>query len=75
MIGVEFASAWRSFGVEVTVVEALPRLVPNEDPAISTALERAFRKRRISTRTGSPMAGCAVGDSGVTMTLGRRPDD
>ena len=69
VIGVEFASAWRSFGVEVTVVEALPRLVPNEDPAISAALERAFRKRKITTRTGSPMAGCEVGDSGVTMTL------
>ena len=68
MIGVEFASAWRSFGVEVTVVEALPRLVPNEEPAISTALERAFRKRKISTRTGSPMAGCAVG------RLGRHDD-
>ncbi len=69
VIGVEFASAWRSFGVEVTVVEALPRLVPNEDPAISTALERAFRKRKIAARTGSPMASCTVGDSGVTMTL------
>ena len=69
VIGVEFASAWRSFGVEVTVVEALPRLVPNEDPAISAALERAFRKRKITTRTGSPMAACEVGDSGVTMTL------
>ena len=69
VIGVEFASAWRSFGVEVTVVEALPRLLPNEDPAISAALQRAFRKRKITTRTGSPMAACEVGDSGVTMTL------
>ena len=52
MIGVEFASAWRSFGVEVTVVEALPRLVPNEEPEISKALERAFRKRKITALTG-----------------------
>ena len=42
VIGVEFASAWRSFGVDVTVVEALPRLVSGEDPSISAALERAF---------------------------------
>jgi dihydrolipoamide dehydrogenase len=69
VIGVEFASAWRSFGVEVTVVEALPRLVPNEDPAISAALQRAFRKRKIAASTGSPMAACEVGDAGVTMTL------
>ena len=69
VIGVEFASAWRSFGVEVTVVEALPRLLPNEDPAVSAALERAFRKRTIDVRTGSPMVSCSVDDSGVTMTL------
>ena len=42
MIGVEFASAWRSFGVDVTIVEALPRLVSGEDPSISTALETGF---------------------------------
>ena len=47
VIGCEFASVWRSFGADVTIVEALPRLVPAEDEASSKALERAFRKRKI----------------------------
>src|SRR5690606_8144153 len=52
VIGCEFASVWRSFGVEVTIVEALPRLLPGEDEASSAALARAFRKRGITARTG-----------------------
>lgn len=68
VIGVEFASAWRSFGVEVTVVEALPRLVPSEEPEISKALERAFRKRKITAWTGSPMKSVDVGAESVTLT-------
>ena len=54
VIGCEFASVWRSFGAEVTIVEALPRLVAAEDEASSKALERAFRKRKIAFRTGTP---------------------
>jgi dihydrolipoamide dehydrogenase len=69
VIGVEFASAWRSFGVEVTVVEALGRLVPSEEPEISTALERAFKKRGISTWTGSPMRSVEVAADSVTLTV------
>lgn len=69
VIGVEFASAWRSFGVEVTVVEALPRLMPNEDPAISKTLERAFRKRKIGLLTGSPMQTVQADAEAVTVTL------
>ncbi len=57
VIGVEFASVWRSFGAEVTVVEALPRLVPNEDEACSKALDRAFRKRGITSKVGVRFAG------------------
>ena len=53
VIGVEFASVWRSFGAEVTIVEALPSLIPLEDPALSKQLERAFRKRGIGLRTSS----------------------
>ena len=53
VIGVEFASAWASMGSRVTIIEALPHLVPNEDEAISKQLERAFRKRRIAFRTGT----------------------
>jgi dihydrolipoamide dehydrogenase len=69
VIGVEFASAWRSFGAEVTIVEALPRLVPNEDEACSKALERAFRRRGIGFRTGVRFAGATHSDLGVTVSL------
>ena len=69
VIGVEFASAWRSFGVEVTVVEALPRLLHQEEPEISQALERAFRKRRITTLTGSPVEAVDSSATGVHVTL------
>ena len=54
VIGCEFASVWRSFGADVTIVEALPRLVAAEDEAVSKALERAFRKRKITFHTGTP---------------------
>jgi dihydrolipoyl dehydrogenase len=69
VIGVEFASAWRSFGVDVTIVEALPRLVSGEDPSISAALERAFRRRRINVTAGATMARCRTTESGVWMEL------
>ncbi len=55
VIGVEFASVWRSFGSEVTVVEALPSLVPLEDAAVGRALERAFRQRGITSVTGTSL--------------------
>jgi dihydrolipoamide dehydrogenase len=69
VIGVEFASAWRSFGVQVTVVEALPRLVSGEDQSISAALERAFRKRKINVITEVAMSACRPTDSGVRVEL------
>jgi dihydrolipoamide dehydrogenase len=69
VIGVEFASVWRSFGVEVTVVEALPRLVSGEDPSISAALERAFAKRKIKVITGAALVGCEARESGVRAEL------
>ena len=69
VIGVEFASVFRSFGAEVTVVEALPRLVAAEDPAISKALDRAFRKRRITVRTGARFESASEADGLVTVTL------
>ncbi|HEU4539606.1 MAG TPA: dihydrolipoyl dehydrogenase [Jiangellaceae bacterium] len=70
VIGVEFASVWRSFGAEVTIVEALPRLVPGEDEDASKAVERAFRKRGIGFRTGTPFKGIEKTDDGVRVTLG-----
>jgi len=69
VVGVEFASAWRSLGVEVTVVEALPRLVSGEDQSISAALERAFRKRKINVITDGAMSACQPTDSGVRVEL------
>ncbi len=69
VIGVEFASVYRSFGAEVTVVEALPRLVPAEDEACSKMLERAFRKRKIAFKTGTPFEKVEHTDSGVKVTL------
>jgi dihydrolipoamide dehydrogenase len=69
VIGCEFASVWASFGAEVTIVEALPRLVPVEDEASSKALERAFRKRRIQVRTGTRFHDVKVGDSSVAVTV------
>ena len=69
VIGAEFASAWRSFGVEVTIVEALPRLVAQEEPASSAALERAFRKRGITVATGVAVQACTRTGAGVAVSL------
>ncbi|WP_066462083.1 dihydrolipoyl dehydrogenase [Sanguibacter suarezii] len=69
VIGSEFASVWRSFGADVTIVEALPHLVPNEDEALSKALERAFRKRGIAFNLGDRFSGVTQDDSGVHVTL------
>lgn len=51
VIGVEFASIWASYGTDITIIEGLDRLVPNEDKAISKNLERQFRKRKINFKT------------------------
>ncbi|MFM8515995.1 MAG: dihydrolipoyl dehydrogenase [Actinomycetota bacterium] len=69
VIGVEFASVWRSFGSEVTIVEGLPHLVPNEDEACSKALERAYRKRGITFILGTRFASATQDATGVTVTL------
>ena len=69
VIGCEFASVWRSFGAEVTIIEALPRLVALEDEASSKALERAFRKRGIVFKTGTPFQSAKTTDDGVAVTV------
>jgi dihydrolipoamide dehydrogenase len=69
VIGVEFASVWRSFGAEVTIVEALDRLVPGEDATLSRGLERAFRKRGISLSLGVRFAAAEQDAESVTVTL------
>ncbi len=69
VIGVEFASVWKSFGSDVTIVEGLPHLVPNEDEACSKALERAYRKRGINFTLGVKFASATQDADGVTVTL------
>lgn len=69
VIGVEFASVFRSFGAEVTVVEALPRLVAAEDEAVSAQLERSFKRRKIGVRTGAPVETVTQDEHGVRVTL------
>ncbi|SDZ05376.1 dihydrolipoamide dehydrogenase [Micromonospora pattaloongensis] len=69
VIGVEFASVWKSFGVDVTIIEALPRLVAAEDEESSKALERAFRKRGIKFKTGKPFEKVERTDAGVQVTI------
>ena len=69
VIGVEFASVWKSFGTEVTIVEGLPHLVPNEDEAVSKGLERAFRKRGIDFKLGVRFAGVEQHANGVIVSL------
>ena len=67
-IGSEFASAWRSLGAEVTIVEALDRLVVGEDEACSAALRRAFTNRGITVRTESSVT-AVESDNDVSITL------
>ena len=69
VIGVEFASVWKSFGTEVVIVEGLPNLVPNEDIAVSKGLERAFRKRGIDFKLGVRFAGVEQNETGVIVSL------
>ncbi|MEV5571202.1 dihydrolipoyl dehydrogenase [Spirillospora sp. NPDC052269] len=69
VIGVEFASVWRSFGADVTIVEALPHLLPLEEESSSKRLERAFRKRGIKYELGVRFQGVVGTDAGVSVTL------
>jgi dihydrolipoamide dehydrogenase len=68
-IGCEFASVWSSFGAAVTLVEALPHLVPLEEESSSKLLERAFRKRGIKQELGARFAKVEHTDSGVIVHL------
>jgi dihydrolipoamide dehydrogenase len=69
VIGSEFASVWKSFGSEVTIVEGLPRLIALEDESSSKQLERAFRKRGINLELGVKFASAVKNKKNVTITL------
>ncbi len=69
VIGVEFASIWRSFGAEVVIIEGFDRLVPNEDPSMSKGLERAYRKRGIEFKLGNKFKSVTQSPTSVTVEL------
>ena len=69
VIGVEFASVWRSFGADVTIVEMLPHLLPPEEESSSKLLERAFRRRGIKYELGVRFESVKESGAGVTVTL------
>jgi len=66
-VGVEFASIYRRFGSEVTIIELLPRLVPVEDDAVSAELEKSFRKQGIKCLTGTKVTKATAGANGVEL--------
>lgn len=74
-IGVEFATVWNSYGVEVTIVEMLPRLLPLEDEEVASELEKAFTKRKIQSLTSHRVEGIETTESGVKVTVSREGQD
>jgi dihydrolipoamide dehydrogenase len=68
-VGVEFASIFRRFGSDVTILELLPRLVPVEDEAVSAELEKSFRKQGITSHTGAKVTGAKVNGDGVDIDV------
>ncbi len=70
VIGVEFASVWKSFGADVTIVEMAPQLLPLEDESSAKILQRLFRRRGIGFELGTPFQSVTHTDSGVQVTLG-----
>jgi dihydrolipoamide dehydrogenase len=68
-VGVEFASIYNSFGTQVTILEALDRVVPVEDEEISAELDKTFRKKNIQIFTGSKVDGVKKDAKGVTVTF------
>jgi dihydrolipoamide dehydrogenase len=68
-VGVEFASIYNSFGTKVTILEALPRVVPVEDEEISAELDKAYRKKGIDIQTGCKVDGVKKDDKGITVSF------
>jgi len=70
VIGVEFASVWRSFGADVTIVEMAPQLLPLEDESSAKVLQRLFRRRGIKFELDTPFQSVSSTDNGVSVALG-----
>jgi dihydrolipoamide dehydrogenase len=68
-VGVEFASIFKSYGSEVTLIELLPRLVPGEDAAVSAELEKSFKRRGIKVHTGTKVTSAKAGAKGVDVEM------
>ena len=68
VIGVEFSYIWANYGVDVTIVEMMDHLLPNEEPEVSTVLEKAYKKLKIKTLLGTAVDSVTKTDSGVTVT-------
>jgi dihydrolipoamide dehydrogenase len=74
-IGVEFASFYRALGSMVTVVEAVDRILPNEDAEVSSVAQKAYEKRGIQFRTGTTVSAARAGTGGVTLEISRDGDE
>ena len=68
-IGVEFASVWNAYGVDVTIVEMLPQLLPTEDEVVAKEIEKAYQKRGIKIMTGTKVKGVATTKTGTQVTV------
>jgi dihydrolipoamide dehydrogenase len=68
-IGVEFATVWNSYGVDVTIVEMLPRLLPLEDEELGTELAKAFNRRKIKSLVGHRVESIAATEAGVQVKV------
>src|SRR5690606_18595026 len=68
-VGVEFASIFKSYGSDVTIIELMPKLVPAEDEAVSNELERTFKKRGIKAFTGTKLTAAKASATGVDITM------
>ncbi len=69
-VGVEFADVYAAYGTEVTLLEALPRIVPSEDEEVSTQLARSLSRRGVTIKTGVTVTAVKPGGAGVVVTTG-----
>ena len=68
-IGVEFAYVWANYGVEVTILEMMPHLLPNEEPEVSDTLEKAYKKLGVKFQTNAKVTGIERNDNGVRVLV------
>ena len=73
VIGCEFASIFRTFGADITIIEAMPRLLPNEDEEVAKKLEQVFKKRGIKVLTNTKIDKIDKGDKAI-IAIGRSPN-